>query len=420
MIKHFNDMDILNERVKAKMDIPQDVKDFHKLFTEAGHKLYLVGGCVRDFLMGKKPHDFDLVSDALPFEMIEILKDYRTDIHGVKFGVVRVYTESQPLGYEVATYRKDVSKGRSNKGDDQKVEIGKHITINDDVRRRDISINALYYDLDTHEIVDAVGGIQDLNSKIIRAVGVPQKRFDEDRLRILRTLRFAAVTGGKIDKKTSDAIKKDNRLFGISEEDDVSRERIFAEFLKVKEKGRENDDPAILTRFIDLLIDYDILKQIFPVLVTTKTIRPTTYLSCALGQTLKNNKPNDKFKETLIEAKIPSRYVEMIAFLIRILRDGVKPETVYELYREMSSKDIRTDILAEWIRVMGITDPMVEGLLKYRPTTNGRDVMRDGFKGEEIGKEISRREGEKYVELVKSLNENKIIRFGDFQKGING
>jgi hypothetical protein len=349
-----------------------------------------------------------------------VLRNYRTDLHGAKFGVVRVYTESQPLGYEIATYRKDISRGRNNKGDDQKVEIGKHITINDDVRRRDLTVNALYYDIDTNEIVDAVGGIVDLNKKLIRAVGVPQKRFDEDRLRILRTLRAAAVMGGKIDKKTSDAIKKDNRLFGISEEDDVSRERIFAEFLKVKEKGRENQEPAILTRFIDLLIDYDILRQVFPVLVTTKSIRPTTYLTCALGQTLRNNKPTDKFKDTLIDAKIPGKYVEIITFLIKILRDGVKPETVYELYREMSSKDIRPDILSEWIRVMGITDPMVSGLLTYRPSTNGRDVMRDGFKGEEIGREIARREGEKYVEFVKKLDENKIIKFNDFQKGING
>lgn len=421
MIKRYNDMDILNERVHAKMDIPEDIIKFHRLFNKANHKLFVVGGAVRDHLQGKKAHDFDLVTDALPDEIVEILKNYRTDVHGAKFGVVRVYTESQPIGYEVATYRRDIAKGRNVKGNDQKVEIGRHITINDDVRRRDLSINALYYDLDTHEIVDAVGGIKDLNNNVIKAVGVPQKRFDEDRLRILRTLRFAAVTGGKIDKPTSDAIKKDNRLFGISEEDDVSRERIFAEFIKVKEKGRENHDPAILTRFIDLLIDYDILKQIFPVLVTTKTIRPTTYLTCALGQALKNNKPNDKFKETLIDAKIHGRYVEIIAFLIKILRDGVKPENVYDLYREMSSKDIRMDILAEWIRVMGITDPMVSGLLKYRPTTNGKDVMSVGFRGEDIGKEIARREGEKFLELVKNLNESRVVRYSEYlEKGING
>jgi hypothetical protein len=129
---------------------------------------------------------------------------------------------------------------------------------------------------------------------------------------------------------------------------------------------------------------------------------------------LRNNKPNNKFKQTLIDAKIPSKYVEIITFLIKILRNGVKPETVYELYREMSSKDIRTDILVEWIRVMGISDPMVSGLLKYRPSTNGRDVMKDGFRGEEIGKEIIKREAEKYVQFVNGLKENKVIRYSNF------
>jgi tRNA nucleotidyltransferase/poly(A) polymerase len=415
MIQHYNNINQLNERVKAQMDIPQDVKDMHKLFNKKGHKLFVVGGAVRDFLLKKTPHDFDLVSDALPDEMVEILKDYRTDIHGAKFGVVRVYTESEPLGYEIATYRRDISKGRNNKGDDQKVEIGKHITINDDVRRRDISINALYYDLDTNEIVDAVGGIKDLKDKIVRAVGVPQKRFDEDRLRILRTIRFAAVTDSKIDALTSAAIKKDNRLFGISEDDDVSRERIFKEFLDVEKASRNNQDPTIVTRFIDLLIDYEILKQIFPVLVTTKSINPTSYLLVALAQTLRNNKPTDKFKETLVDAKIPRVHVEVIAFLIKILRDGVKKENVYEYYREMSSKEIRTDTLAEWIRVMGISDPMVVGLLKYHPATSGHDVMKDGFKGPEIGEEIIRREGERYINMIKGINERiKIIKFDDF------
>jgi tRNA nucleotidyltransferase/poly(A) polymerase len=409
-------MEQLNERIKVKMDIPQDIQKFHNLFNKSKHKLYVVGGAVRDYLLGKTPHDYDLVTDAQPDEVVHILKGYRTDIHGAKFGVVRVYTDTEPLGYEIATFRKDVSKGRNNKGNDQKVEIGKHITINDDVRRRDLTINALFYDLDTNEIVDAVSGIRDLKDNIIRAVGVPQKRFNEDRLRILRTIRFSAITGGKIDKLTSEAILKDNRLFGISTEDDVSRERIFAEFIKVKDKSKENNDPAIVTRFIDLLIDYNILSQIFPVLVTTKSISPTGYLTVALAETLRNNIPNDEFKKTLIDAKIPGNYVEIIAFLIKILRDGVRQDNVYEIYREMSSKNIRKDILAEWIRVMGISDDMVIGLLKYQPTTTGHEVMKDGFKGGQIGEEIKRREGIKYINMIRGVNEkNNILKFNQFK-----
>jgi len=98
----------INERVEAKMDLPQDVLDFHKLFEKKGYKLYVVGGAVRDFLMGKIPHDFDMASNATPDIIMDILKDYRTDLQGVHFGVVRVFTKNEPAGYEIASYRKDI------------------------------------------------------------------------------------------------------------------------------------------------------------------------------------------------------------------------------------------------------------------------------------------------------------------------
>jgi poly(A) polymerase len=113
------------------------------------------------------------------------------------------------LGHEIATFRKDISGGRDVKGDDEKVEIGKHITIKDDVLRRDLTINALFYDIKKKEIVDLVGGVEDIKTGTIRMVGKPEDRFREDRLRILRCLRFAARVNGVIDIETSEAIKRD-------------------------------------------------------------------------------------------------------------------------------------------------------------------------------------------------------------------
>ena len=104
----------------------------------------------------------------------------------------------------------------------------------------------------------------------------------------------------------------------------------------------------------------------------------------------------------------------LVCVLIKILRTGIKEENVYDYYREMSSKGIRTDIVEEWIRVMGITDDMVKGIVKYHPVTTGQDVMKDGFKGKAIGEEIKRREGERYVSMVKGVKENKIVKYSDF------
>ena len=153
------------ESSKTMLDIiPQSVKDLHELFKAGGKKLYLVGGAVRDFLTGDKPKDFDLATDALPDEVLGIIGDkYRTNLQGKAFGVVVAYTKDQPEGMEIATFREDTSKGRN-----PEVKLG--VTIEQDVRRRDISFNGLFFDLDTNEIVDLVGGQQDLKDGVTRMI----------------------------------------------------------------------------------------------------------------------------------------------------------------------------------------------------------------------------------------------------------
>ena len=217
--------------------IPDSVKELQLLFKSKGKKLYVVGGAVRDFLTGDTPKDFDLATDALPDEVLEILgKKYRTNLQGRAFGVVVVFTEDQPMGMEIATFREDVSKGRN-----PEVKLG--VTIEDDVKRRDITYNSLFYDLDTKDIVDLVGGKSDLESGITKMVGDPTERFDEDSLRILRAFRFASRYGHPLHKDTEKAIEKRKQLENIDPETGdmkrISQERVWEEIKKAWSQAKD-------------------------------------------------------------------------------------------------------------------------------------------------------------------------------------
>ena len=152
---------------------------------------YVVGGAVRDAILGSSPKDFDLATDAKPDEVEAIAKQgkFKTVDVGKSFGVVIVN------GHEIATFRKDIGKGRRPDAVD-------FTDIKGDVKRRDLTINALFYDIGKKQIVDLVGGIADLKKKKIRTVGNADDRFDEDPLRKLRAVRFAGSVGGKMSKDT--------------------------------------------------------------------------------------------------------------------------------------------------------------------------------------------------------------------------
>lgn len=184
-MKFIKKQNIITES-KLELDIPSPIWDLHNVFTQAGKKLYLVGGAVRDFVTGEAPKDFDLATDATPDEMKSILKDYRINLQGEKFGVIVVYgLDGLPEGVEIATFREDITPGR-------KPDVKLGATIEDDVKRRDLTFNGLFYDLDEKEIIDLVGGVEDLNNKKIRMIGNPDERIKEDPLRILRIIRFAS------------------------------------------------------------------------------------------------------------------------------------------------------------------------------------------------------------------------------------
>jgi poly(A) polymerase len=217
---------------------------------QAGFEAYWVGGCVRDFLLGREPDDYDVVTSALP-EQIEALFR-RTIPVGRKFGVLIVVEGEHQ--FQVATFRAeaDYRDGRHP----EQVSFGDAMA---DARRRDFTVNGLFYDPVRKELHDWVGGEPDLNAKRIRTIGTPAERFAEDHLRLLRAVRLAAQLGFEIEPATMQAIKALAPKIAT-----ISAERIRDELLKLFV-------PPHASRGLLLLQESQLLEQVLPELAATRT-----------------------------------------------------------------------------------------------------------------------------------------------------
>src|SRR6202022_511550 len=186
---------------------------------EHGHIAYFAGGCVRDLVRGLAPKDFDVATDAPPEVVQKIFP--RTYAVGARFGVVVVVVGG--VNFEVATFRSD----------DVYVDGRRPVSVHfsspqEDAKRRDFTINGMFLDPVANEVIDFVGGRADLEAKLVRAIGDPAQRFSEDRLRMLRAVRFATVLDYKIDNQTWDAL-----VASAASINEISAERIREELLKI-------------------------------------------------------------------------------------------------------------------------------------------------------------------------------------------
>ena len=188
---------------------------------KAGYEAYVVGGCVRDSVMGRTPEDWDVTTSAKPEEVIAVFGEKNTVATGLRHGTVTVIKGGKP--YEVTTFRRDGEY--SDFRHPEKVEFVSDLA--EDLKRRDFTVNALAYSEKTG-LIDLYGGLADIESKTLRAVGDPEERFNEDALRILRAARFSSVLGFGIESGTSAAMSKlcDNLK-------KVSAERVFTEICKL-------------------------------------------------------------------------------------------------------------------------------------------------------------------------------------------
>lgn len=205
---------------------------------------YLVGGCVRDIVMGNEPKDYDIATSAEPAQVVEMLPGSLTV--GVRFGVVIVPRDEGNV--EVATFRKDgaYADGR------HPVQVEYTKSAEEDVRRRDFTINGLLYDPVEDQVIDYVGGQSDIRHQRVRTIGDPFKRFKEDRLRMLRAVRFAARFNFELDSTAANAIRELAAEIRM-----VSAERIRDEILKILTEGHAR-------RGFELLDSTNLLEQVLP------------------------------------------------------------------------------------------------------------------------------------------------------------
>ena len=239
-------MNLTSEKALAATRIARTLR-------EHSHSAYLVGGCVRDLLLGREPGDYDIATSATPREVIRIFP--QTYAVGAQFGVVLVPVrrdtpegERDNYAIEVATFRSDGAYSDGRHPDE--VQFSKDARL--DVQRRDFTINGLLLDPDTSEVLDYVGGREDLQQGLIRAIGEPHQRFAEDKLRMLRAVRFAARFGYTIDAQTFAAVRE-----LAAQIHQVSRERVRDEILKMLTEGRARCA-------FELLDKTNLLEQVLP------------------------------------------------------------------------------------------------------------------------------------------------------------
>jgi len=225
-----------------KFTLPEQVNTALKLLLENGFEAYAVGGCVRDLVMGKMPNDYDITTNAMPEETEKVFEGFRIIETGIKHGTVTVIADGMPL--EITTYRIDGEYLDSRHP--ETVSFSRNLK--DDLSRRDFTVNTLCYN-EKEGVIDLFGGIEDIDRKIIRCVGEPDKRFNEDALRILRGIRFACSLGFTVEEETAQSILRNKDLIK-----NIAAERVRDEFVKLITADRIYDNVSRFREVIEVFI----------------------------------------------------------------------------------------------------------------------------------------------------------------------
>ena len=284
--------------------IDKDAQKVVKTLNKAGHEAYLVGGCIRDLLLGHKPKDFDVATSATPEQVHKTFK--RSRLIGRRFRLVHIMFSARKY-IEVATFRSGKIKTTSNG-----VIVADNLygTLKEDAFRRDFSVNALYYDIQKSQVIDYVDGLDAINSSEIRMIGKPVDRFKEDPVRMIRAIRFSVKLEAKIDPIISKSISNQAHLL-----ENIPAARLYDECIKLFHNESAYE-------VFEQLVKYGLLAYLFPQTEETLFINKTLVNT---SNRIKNGKPvtpaflfavflwsaqNKRFKE--LNQKKKSRILTMI------------------------------------------------------------------------------------------------------------
>jgi len=367
------------KRIDFSYPLPNDLNKLKKYFDDNDFEFFIVGGAVRDMILGKEPKDIDLVSDATPDDVKRILpKEYRIIPKGEAFGILQIIT---PEGgdYEIARYREDIGKGR-------RPDAVKFSTIDSDAMRRDLTINALYYDVNKNQIIDFVNGYEDILKRNIKTVGKAEERFDEDRLRILRAFRFAARFNSNLDQEIINSLRNNNSLEGISEE------RIRDEFLK----GIKSSQSVV--KFLTDLDNYGLLEQIIGDLDYSNTDFVETHDHIVLLANILKTNPIHKIQSVLNSLKYTTEEIKKIVFLVLFLK--FDPESVYNFKIKEKVAKISPEEVLEFAKINSMNMNMVQKFLDFKLSVSGDELLNKGFKGAALGQEKERLETINFLDTL--------------------
>ena len=357
-------------RFKTEIKYPSDINLINDVFKTNGFDLFLVGGCVRDAYIGIEPKDWDLATNAKPDEVIGILAGQKFTHNiletGKAFGVINHLTRDNE--FEIATFRSDGEYSDSRRPDSVTFS-----NIEGDVLRRDLTCNALFYDLSTNEIVDLVGGIADIDANIINTVGNPVDRFNEDRLRILRCVRFTCRFGAELSQEVKNALSDDSSIDGISPE------RIRDEFLKGFKSAKNKTD------FLDMLDYYGLFDFIFRDLRVDTLIDTSDDVLATVATMLRGN---SNLKTVLNKLTWSTDEIQKIALLQAIpsIEGGI-----VNLKKRQKAIELSKETILEFMRLNGQT--WGEVFTEFELKVSAEFLMRElGLSGKELGEEIHNRE----------------------------